>query len=52
VQGIQIFTGIDDAWGGWASGWLEKLRDEYGKTSIWTWGLGDQGANTTVTRVS
>jgi len=45
IQGLQILTGVDDAWGGWASGWLERLRDEYGKLSIWTWGLGDQGAN-------
>lgn len=52
IQGLQIFTGVDDAWGGWASGWLERLRDEYGKISIWTWGLGDQGANAAVGRVS
>ncbi|KAF2827840.1 tubulin nucleotide-binding domain-like protein [Ophiobolus disseminans] len=50
IQGLQIFTGVDDAWGGWASSWLERLRDEYGKLSIWTWGLGDHGANTLVTR--
>jgi hypothetical protein len=52
IQGLQIFTGVDDAWGGWTSGWLERLRDEYGKMSIWTWGLGDHGANTAVPRVS
>jgi len=52
LQGLQIMTGIDDAWGGWASGWIERLRDEYGKLSIWTWGLGDQGANMTVPRAS
>ncbi|CAN9095106.1 unnamed protein product [Alternaria alternata] len=50
IQGLQIFTGVDDAWGGWTSGWLERLRDEYGKLSIWTWGLGDHGANTTTPR--
>ncbi|KAF2728617.1 protein DML1 [Polyplosphaeria fusca] len=50
IQGLQIFTGVDDAWGGWASGWLERLRDEYGKMSIWTWALGDQGSNTSVPR--
>lgn len=52
LQGLQIFTGVDGAWGGWTSGWLERLRDEYGKKSIWVWGLGDQGANTAVSRVS
>ncbi|KAF2011099.1 tubulin nucleotide-binding domain-like protein [Aaosphaeria arxii CBS 175.79] len=50
LQGIQIMTGIDGAWGGWTSGWLERLRDEYGKKSIWVWGLGDQGANTAYPR--
>ncbi|CAI6336674.1 unnamed protein product [Periconia digitata] len=50
VQGIQMFTGVDDAWGGWASGWMERLRDEYGKLSIWTWGIGDQGGNMSVPR--
>lgn len=51
IQGLQIMTGVDDAWGGWASGWIERLRDEYGKLSVWTWGLGDQGANTATPRV-
>lgn len=51
LQGLQIITGIDDAWGGWASGWLERLRDEYGKLSIWTWGVGDQGGNMSTPRV-
>jgi hypothetical protein len=51
IQGLQIMTGVDDAWGGWASGWLERLRDEYGKLSIWTWGLGDQGGNLSIPRV-
>ncbi|KAF2647791.1 protein DML1 [Lophiostoma macrostomum CBS 122681] len=50
IQGLQIFTGVDDAWGGWSSGWIERLRDEYGKLSIWTWGLGDQGGNTAIPR--
>jgi hypothetical protein len=51
LQGLQIMTGIDDAWGGWASAWIERLRDEYGKLSIWTWGLGDQGGNMSLPRV-
>ncbi|KAF2677692.1 tubulin nucleotide-binding domain-like protein [Lentithecium fluviatile CBS 122367] len=50
LQGIQIMTGVDDAWGGWASGWVERLRDNYGKLSIWTWGLGDQGGNMSTPR--
>ncbi|KAL8973915.1 MAG: hypothetical protein Q9197_001849 [Variospora fuerteventurae] len=50
MQGIQIFAGADDAWGGFTSRYVESLRDEYGKTSLWFWGLeeaGAQGQNTT-----
>ncbi|KAF2469756.1 uncharacterized protein BDR25DRAFT_334719 [Lindgomyces ingoldianus] len=50
MQGLQLITSVDDAWGGWASGWIERLQDEYGKFSIWTWGLGDQGSNMAVSR--
>lgn len=39
MQGIQIMAGIDDAWGGFAAKYLERLRDEYGKTPVWVWGL-------------
>ncbi|KAI1082247.1 tubulin domain-containing protein [Whalleya microplaca] len=39
MQGIQIFTGIDDAWGGFAAKYLERLRDEYGKTPLWVFGV-------------
>ncbi|KAI1861098.1 hypothetical protein JX265_009717 [Neoarthrinium moseri] len=39
MQGLQIMTGIDDAWGGFAAKYLERLRDEYGKIPIWVWGL-------------
>lgn len=39
MQGLQIMTGIDDAWGGFAAKYIERLRDEYGKTPIWVWGV-------------
>ncbi|KAF2104238.1 protein DML1 [Rhizodiscina lignyota] len=39
LQAFQIFADVGDAWGGWTASWLERLRDEYGKTGIWTWGL-------------
>lgn len=42
MQGFQMFTGVDDAWGGFAGKYLDNLRDEYGKSSIWIWGLEDQ----------
>ena len=41
MQGIQLFATFDDAWGGFSSDYVERLRDEYGKTDIWVWGLQD-----------
>ncbi|TAQ87745.1 hypothetical protein B7494_g3904 [Chlorociboria aeruginascens] len=42
MQGIQLMTGADDAWGGFAARYMDRLRDEYGKTTIWLWGLEDE----------
>ncbi|KAK4192026.1 tubulin domain-containing protein [Podospora australis] len=39
MQGFQVFTGLDDAWGGFAARYLERVRDEYGKGAVWVWGL-------------
>ncbi|KAM4055389.1 tubulin domain-containing protein [Hirsutella rhossiliensis] len=39
MQGIQVLTTLDDAWGGFALSYLEALRDEYPKSCIWVWGL-------------
>lgn len=41
MQGIQLLAGVDDAWGGFAARYMDRLRDEYGKTTIWFWGLED-----------
>lgn len=38
MQGIQLLASTDDAWGGFGARYLDSLRDEYGKTSIWVWG--------------
>lgn len=38
LQGIQMMTGIDDAWGGFAARYMDRIRDEYGKTAVWVWG--------------
>lgn len=46
MQGIQIMASIDDAWGGFAAKYIDRLRDEYGKTTLWVWGLEDSLANT------
>ncbi|KAI9778762.1 MAG: mtDNA inheritance, partitioning of the mitochondrial organelle [Candelina submexicana] len=39
LQGLQIVTGTDDAWGGFAARYIDRLRDEFGKKSIWVWAL-------------
>ena len=39
LQGLQILTGVDDAWGGFASRFADRLRDDFEKSSIWTWGI-------------
>lgn len=41
MQGVQIFTSAEDAWGGFAAEYVAALRDEYPKTGIMTWGLQD-----------
>ena len=41
MQGFQVLASNDDAWGGFASRYIEALRDEYGKLPIWTWSLGE-----------
>lgn len=43
IQGIHVFVGSDDAWGGFGAKYVEGLRDEFGlKSAIWIWGL-EQG---------
>jgi hypothetical protein len=42
LQGIQIFTGIDDAWGGFTARYLERISDELGKGSRWVFGTTQQ----------
>lgn len=46
LQGIQLIASLDDAWGGFAARYMDRLRDEYGKTTIWVWGLEDNFKNT------
>ncbi len=41
MQGIQMISSIDDAWGGYAASYIDRIRDEYGKTTISFWGLED-----------
>ncbi|KAI8880500.1 tubulin nucleotide-binding domain-like protein [Backusella circina FSU 941] len=44
LQGFQILTNVDDAFGGFTEGLLSDMRDEYAKTPIITYGLSDSHA--------
>lgn len=41
MRAIQIFASADDAWGGFTARYIDRLRDEYGKKSIWVWAIED-----------
>jgi Tubulin domain len=41
MQGVQVMAGVDDAWGGFAARYMDRIRDEYGKTTVSFWGLED-----------
>lgn len=49
IRALQLFTSSDDAWGGFTSKYVDRLRDEFGKKSIWVWAI-ESGAR--VQRVS
>lgn len=46
LQGIQLFSTTDDAWGGFASKYLERVNDELGKGCRWLFGLSDSQRTT------
>lgn len=41
IRALQLFTSSDDAWGGFAARYVDRLRDEFGKKSLWVWALED-----------
>ncbi|KAJ5458633.1 hypothetical protein N7475_010021 [Penicillium sp. IBT 31633x] len=41
LRALQLFSGSDDAWGGFSAQYVERLRDEFGKKSIWVWAIED-----------
>ena len=43
LQALQIFSGIDDAWGGFTARYLERIADELGKGCRWAFGLKNSG---------
>ncbi|KAI8647274.1 tubulin domain-containing protein [Parasitella parasitica] len=44
LQGFQILTDVDDAFGGFSEGLLHNICDEFGKTPIMTYGMSDSHA--------
>lgn len=46
LQGIQVLTSTDDAWGGFTTRYLERVADELGKGSRWVFAL-EEGKSTT-----
>lgn len=49
IRALQLFTSSDDAWGGFSARYVDRIRDEFGKTSLWIWALEN---GTKVQRVS
>lgn len=41
LQGITIIAGVDEIWGGFTARYLDRLRDEFGRVSIWVWAMED-----------
>ncbi|KAJ5586494.1 hypothetical protein N7450_006281 [Penicillium hetheringtonii] len=41
LRAVQLFTTSDDAWGGFTARYIDRLRDEYGKKSVWVWTMED-----------
>lgn len=39
MQAIQTWVSADDAWGGFAARYAERVRDDYGKIEFWSWGI-------------
>ncbi|OGM43673.1 protein dml1 [Aspergillus bombycis] len=39
LRAIQLFTSSDDAWGGFSARYVDRLRDEFGKKSVWVWAI-------------
>jgi Tubulin domain len=51
MQGVVIMAGTEDAWGGYAKGYIERLRDELGKGVLWVWGLNRTSGSNDITSV-
>lgn len=49
MQGIQMIGSCDDAWGGFGARYVDKIRDEFGKTALWVWAI--EGGSETGSKV-
>lgn len=52
IQGFQVLAGADDVWAGFLGRYLERLRDEYGRKSIWVWGAEDDSEGSSRVSIS
>ncbi|KAL2824129.1 tubulin domain-containing protein [Aspergillus cavernicola] len=41
LRALQIFTGSDNAWGGFAARYVDRIVDEYGKKAVLVWAIED-----------
>ena len=48
LQGLQILTSTYDAWGGFAARYLDRIRDDLGKSSVWVWAIEEGGRKSRV----
>ncbi|KAG0338451.1 mtDNA inheritance, partitioning of the mitochondrial organelle [Podila horticola] len=50
LQGFQVLADVLDGWGGFATNYLEQLREDYPKSTVVTYGLSDDkmGKSTTL----
>ena len=46
IQGLQVFAGTDDAWGGFTARYVERINDDLGKGCRWVFGLNSRKQNT------
>jgi hypothetical protein len=40
MQGVVVYAGVENAWGGFAAECVERLRDELGTLPVWVWAVG------------
>lgn len=41
LRALQVFTSSDDAWGGFAARYVDRIVDEFGKKAVLVWAIED-----------